>query len=163
MTTISAEQIMSYWPILMGVMHNKLPYADQAVWEDLAAATVEKALRNAHRYQDLNGSPHGWLTTMAARIALDYRKYQSYRDPQMLRQNAIATVDAGSDRHINHLDVHAAVAGLPEELAVLAAARLQDREQQEAARELGLHRSSAWRRERLMLAQLRMRLEAVSV
>jgi DNA-directed RNA polymerase specialized sigma24 family protein len=108
--SLTPEQVMAYWPSMMGAAKRLLPLADRTVWEDLAGDTVEKALRNQHRYTDRGNGPHAWLTTMATRIAIDYKRRRGNAPTLPLEDFRHGTEDAGSDRHVDLLDVRSALA-----------------------------------------------------
>jgi DNA-directed RNA polymerase specialized sigma24 family protein len=163
--SLNPDEVMSYWPALVGTVRKLLPLEDCAVWEDLAADAVEKALRNAHRFEDTAGrGPYSWLMTIAAHLTIDYKRLlKNRRRPLPLTEWSAGTVDAGSERQVAHLDLQAAVATLPPSLTEFVALRLQGVDAHPAGLRIGLRsKKAAWLRDQAARKLLRPRLEVVS-
>lgn len=163
MSGLTAEQIMAYWPNFLRVARNTLPHADQAVHEDIAAASVEKALKSAHRFDASPGNAYGWLAAIARNTAIDYYRSTLRREVQSGHDVWRVTFDAGCERHTDILDLRAALNRLPEFLAPYAHARARDLGIIEAGEAVGLPRATASRREQEMRATLRWLLRADAV
>lgn len=105
--SFDTERLMEFWPALIGVFRNRLPNHAHAVWEDLASDTLERAIRNQHRYEDRGNGPYSWLCVMASNIAIDYLRRR--KNPLELSEHLYvcdrATLDAGSDDHLTRLVV----------------------------------------------------------
>ncbi len=156
---LNPDTLFDYWPALVGTVRNLLPRADYTVWEDLAADTVERALRNAHRYDDRGNGPGAWLTTMASRVVIDHlRRANNRTSTQPLEAWTAATVDAGSARHVAHMDLHDAVGALPDTLTAFVSLRLLGVDARAAGHQIGLLEKAAWLREQSARALLRPRL-----
>lgn len=157
MSGLTAEQIADFWPTFLRVARNTLPYADPAVWEDIAGASVERALRSAPRYTPLtgDGTPYGWLATIARRTAVDYYRATLRHESQPTAGIGGATLDAGSERHVDVLALRDAMSQLPVHLAAYGQGRAADLGIVEAGARAGIPRATATRREREMIAALR--------
>lgn len=105
--SLDTEQLMIFWPALVGAFKHRLPNHAHAVWEDLASDTIERAIRNQHRYEDRGNGPYSWLSVMAAHIAIDYLRRRNNRleNSASLEDCTSATLDAGSDDHLTRLVV----------------------------------------------------------
>lgn len=92
--------------------------------DDLVAETFAKAVRSSHQYRDMGYAPQSWLLGIATNLIMDLRR--GYFAPTKGRINEalfsdhalgrMATVDAGSSRHVDGIDVRVALDALPSDL-----------------------------------------------
>lgn len=148
--SLTADDLMTYWTGIMGTVRKMLPQADPMVWEDLAADAMEKALHNLDSYEDRGLKPFSWLASIAVRCALDYVRRDRHRSHLPLTDTARATIDAGGHAHIEQMDVQAAIERMTPEMAEWTRIRLRGFGSVLAGREMGMGKTSAWRREHAM-------------
>jgi RNA polymerase sigma factor (sigma-70 family) len=154
---LDIDSLIDYWPRLIGMARKTLPYASDEVWEDVAATTIEKAIKGAARFDDSRGRPTAWLLTIARRTALDYHDRAIARETALV-ETGRARIDAGSETHLTTIAVREAVEHLPPFLAPYASARLAGLGIIDAGEAAGLPRATASRREQELRAQLKILL-----
>lgn len=148
---MNADDLMQHWPLLVGTVKHMLPTASHAVWEDVAADTLEKAIRNLHRFEDRGEGAGAWLATMARRQVIDHvRRQQAWgHRRQSVRLTDVyqrGVVDAGWQHHAEQLDVRTAIAALPDDLAEYVSARQEGYSQEEAGRRVGWGKTMSYHR-----------------
>ena len=160
---LTGDGIMDHWLMLFRMARLKLPRADPATWEDLASATVEHAYPNRHRYQpDARNSPAMWLTVIHRNVVTDYVRRASLRQFVPLGDYGRATLDAGSDRQADHLDVHAVLPHLkPSQRAVIEHRYYDGIPPPETAVALGTTEQAVKKLQARALVKLRSVLEGV--
>lgn len=142
---MTPDDLMTHWPLLVGTVKKMLPTASHAVWEDVAGDTLERAIRNLHRYEDRGDGPAAWLATIARRLVIDYSRRPLSRPTTTLAAVRRATVDAGWQHHAEAIDVRAAIAALPDELAEYVEYCRSGLDQTNAGRRMGWSKSRSSR------------------
>jgi RNA polymerase sigma factor (sigma-70 family) len=154
--SLDTERLYDYWPLLLSFVRGRLHGRDDMLAEDIAAATLERAVRAAHTYQDRPAGPKMWLLTVAAHLLTDHarqRANQPHYDIATVRLRQ-ARLDAGSDRHADMLDVQAALSTLPDAYRDAAWLRAQG----VPFRDIGTSPATAHRHTRFAYRLLRSRL-----
>lgn len=101
--SLTADEIMRHYPSLVGVAKTKLPTHSHMVWEDLASDTIVKAWTARDRYQERGSGPFSWLARIMQNVVIDYTRAQAGRAHQPLAEYGMGRIDAGSERHLDHL------------------------------------------------------------
>lgn len=161
--SLDTERLMACWPSLVGVMRNRLPRHDPAVWEDMAGDVIERALRYQDQFDGSDDTLIRWLMTIARNLTIDYvrRHINRAENALPLQDYGHATLDAGSDRHLTQIAVHDALAEADEySRRILTARYLEGRRMIDVLPHLP--KSSASRNYTRALASLRRVLESVA-
>jgi RNA polymerase sigma factor (sigma-70 family) len=153
-----ADLYRTHWTDIFCYIARQMRGHDAAVIEDLASATFERACRAADHYQD-RGTPLGWLQSIAGRLVIDWRRGAANR-AQVVPVTVVdlyrSQTDAGSSQHAAAIDLHAALARLPDQQQQhLDAVYRCGLSNEEAGRALGVTaRSTAFRRGKAALIAL---------
>lgn len=149
-----------------GFVRARMFRASERDVEDLTGEVFARACRYADRYRE-QGRERAWLITIATRRMIDRgRRTDVKADLRRIEGDAPggrATADAGSGRHVERLDIRAALGHLsPRWRRVLVERFYDDVPSHETARRIGCSAANVRRMRRSALGKLRPLLRAGS-
>lgn len=160
--TLDIATLNDHWEHVFNFTKSRMPGADHAAIEDITAATFERAILRADTFADQGDGPRPWLLTIARNLVVDAYRRERHRAAADLGvvDFVRATVDAGTDRQLDQIEVRAALGRLPSSQRALLLGHYRDGHPLIDATGVRLHKSTSSRRHQKALGNLRSAIES---